>query len=191
MKNNKSELRNIYSLKRKNLSDYQINKRSILISKKLLDIPIWDKEFYHIFLTSKKNNEIETKFILSMLAQKNKKVVVPRLIDLNNLEHILLTKQTILKENSYGIPEPQKYNNKIIFPQELDVIIVPLYVFDLNGNRVGYGKGYYDRFLKNCRDDVIKIGISLFEPVKSISGISRNDIALNYAITSNSIFNFQ
>ena len=191
MKNNKSELRNIYSLKRKNLSDYQINKRSILISKKLLDIPIWDKEFYHIFLTSKKNNEIETKFILSMLAQKNKKVVVPRLIDLNNLEHILLTKQTILKENSYGIPEPQKYNNKIIFPQELDVIIVPLYIFDLNGNRVGYGKGYYDRFLKDCRDDVIKIGISLFEPVKSISGISRNDIALNYAITSNSIFNFQ
>ena len=191
MKNNKSELRNTYSLKRKNLSDYQINKRSILISKKLLDIPIWDKEFYHIFLTSKKNNEIETKFILSMLAQKNKKVVVPRLIDLNNLEHILLTKQTILKENSYGIPEPQKYNNKIIFPQELDVIIVPLYIFDLNGNRVGYGKGYYDRFLKNCRDDVIKIGISLFEPVKSISGISRNDIALNYAITSNSIFNFQ
>ena len=191
MENNKSELRNTYSLKRKNLSDYQINKRSILISKKLLDIPIWDKEFYHIFLTSKKNNEIETKFILSMLAQKNKKVVVPRLIDLNNLEHILLTKQTILKENSYGIPEPQKYNNKIIFPQELDVIIVPLYVFDLNGNRVGYGKGYYDRFLKNCRDDVIKIGISLFEPVKSISDISRNDIALNYAITSNSIFNFQ
>ena len=191
MKNNKSELRNIYSLKRKNLSDYQINKRSILISKKLLDIPIWDKEFYHIFLTSKKNNEIETKFILSMLAQKNKKVVVPRLIDLNNLEHILLTQQTILKENSYGIPEPQKYNDKIIFPQELDVIIVPLYIFDLNGNRVGYGKGYYDRFLKNCRDDVIKIGISLFEPVKSISDISRNDIALNYAITSNSIFNFQ
>ena len=191
MKNNKSELRNIYSLKRKNLSDYQINKRSILISKKLLDIPIWDKEFYHIFLTSKKNNEIETKFILSMLAQKNKKVVVPRLIDLNNLEHILLTKQTILKENSYGIPEPQKYNNKIIFPQELDVIIVPLYIFDLNGNRVGYGKGYYDRFLKNCRDDVIKIGISLFEPVKSISDITRNDVALNYAITSNGIFNFQ
>ncbi len=191
MENNKSELRNTYSLKRKNLSDYQINKRSILISKKLLDIPIWDKEFYHIFLTSKKNNEIETKFILSMLAQKNKKVVVPRLIDLNNLEHILLTQQTILKENSYGIPEPQKYNDKIIFPQELDVIIVPLYVFDLNGNRVGYGKGYYDRFLKNCRDDVIKIGISLFEPVKSISDISRNDIALNYAITSNSIFNFQ
>ena len=191
MKNNKSELRNTYSLKRKNLSNFQINQRSILISKKLLNIPIWDKKFYHIFLTSKKNNEIETKFILSMLAQKNKKVVVPRLIDLNNLEHILLTQQTILKENSYGIPEPQKYNDKIIFPQELDVIIVPLYVFDLNGNRVGYGKGYYDRFLKNCRDDVIKIGISLFEPVKSISDISRNDIALNYAITSNSIFNFQ
>tara|TARA_B100001057_G_scaffold211878_1_gene212286 strand:+ start:3886 stop:4461 length:576 start_codon:yes stop_codon:yes gene_type:complete len=191
MKNNKSELRNTYSLKRKNLSIYQINQRSILISKKLLDIPIWDKEFYHIFLTSKKNNEIETKFILSMLAKKNKKVVVPRLVDLDNLEHILLTRQTSLKENSYGIPEPQKYNNKIIFPQELDVIIVPLYVFDLNGNRVGYGKGYYDRFLKSCRDDAIKIGVSLFEPVKFISDISITDVALNYAITSNGIFNFQ
>lgn len=191
MKNNKSELRNTYSLKRKNLSIYQINQRSILISKKLLDIPIWDKEFYHIFLTSKKNNEIETKFILSMLAKKNKKVVVPRLVDLDNLEHILLTRQTSLKENPYGIPEPQKYNNKIIFPQELDVIIVPLHVFDLNGNRVGYGKGYYDRFLKSCRDDAIKIGVSLFEPVKFISDISITDVALNYAITSNGIFNFQ
>ena len=94
MKNNKSELRDIYTLKRKNLTYNQILQRSILITRKLLKVPIWDKDFYHIFLTSKKNNEIETKFILSMLAKKDKKVVVPKIIDSKNLEHILLTKNT-------------------------------------------------------------------------------------------------
>ena len=54
MKNNKSELRDIYTLKRKNLTYNQILQRSILITRKLLKVPIWDKDFYHIFLTSKK-----------------------------------------------------------------------------------------------------------------------------------------
>ena len=190
MKNNKSELRRIYSLKRKNLTNNQILQRSISITKKLLEVPIWDKEFYHIFLTSKKKNEIHTKYILSMLAQKDKKVVVPKIIDSKNLEHILLTKETKLKENVFGIPEPEKDNYKIISPQELDVIIVPLYVFDFCGNRVGYGKGYYDRFLKKCREDAVKIGVSLFEPTESILDISEKDITLDYAITFNTIFDF-
>ena len=190
MKNNKSELRDIYTLKRKNLTYNQILQRSISITRKLLKVPIWDKDFYHIFLTSKKNNEIETKFILSMLAKKDKKVVVPKIIDSKNLEHILLTKNTKLKENYQGIPEPEEDNNKIISPNELDVIIVPLHVFDLYGNRVGYGKGYYDRFLKKCREDVVKIGVSLFEPTESILDISENDISLDYAVTCNTIFNF-
>ena len=190
MVNNKSELRNKYSFMRKSLSIKQIEESSLSISNKLFKIPIWDKKFYHIFLTSKKKKELNTRFILDILVKKNKSVVVPKMIDKNSLEHVLLTKKTVLKENSFGILEPFSQNDKIVEPSILDVVIIPLIIFDLNGNRVGYGKGYYDRFLKTCRKDIIKIGISFFEPVDSIIDVSKNDVSLDYAITSNSIFNF-
>ena len=190
MVNNKSELRNKYSFMRKSLSIKQIEESSLSISNKLFKIPIWNKKFYHIFLTSKKKKELNTKFILDFLVKKNKSVVVPKMIDKNSLEHVLLTEKTVLKENSFGILEPFSQNDKIVEPNILDVVIIPLIIFDLNGNRVGYGKGYYDRFLKTCRKDIIKIGISFFEPVDSIIDVSKNDVSLDYAITSNSIFNF-
>ena len=190
MVNNKSELRNKYSFMRKSLSIKQIEESSLSISNKLFKIPIWNKKFYHIFLTSKKKKELNTKFILDFLVKKNKSVVVPKMIDKNSLEHVLLTEKTVLKENSFGILEPFSQNDKIVEPNILDVVIIPLIIFDLNGNRVGYGKGYYDRFLKTCRKDIIKIGISFFEPVDSIIDVSKNDVSLDYAITSNSIFSF-
>ena len=190
MVNNKSELRNKYSFMRKSLSIKQIEESSLSISNKLFKIPIWDKKFYHIFLTSKKKKELNTNFIQDILFKKNKSVVVPKMIDKNSLEHVLLTEKTVLKENSFGILEPFSQNDKIVEPNILDVVIIPLIIFDLNGNRVGYGKGYYDRFLKTCRKDIIKIGISFFEPVDSIIDVSKNDVSLDYAITSNSIFNF-
>tara|TARA_B100001057_G_scaffold501295_1_gene623404 strand:- start:18481 stop:19056 length:576 start_codon:yes stop_codon:yes gene_type:complete len=190
MVNNKSELRNKYSFMRKSLSIKQIEESSLSISNKLFKIPIWDKKFYHIFLTSKKKKELNTNFIQDILFKKNKSVVVPKMIDKNSLEHVLLTEKTVLKENSFGILEPFSQNDKIVEPSILDVVIIPLIIFDLYGNRVGYGKGYYDRFLKTCRKDIIKIGISFFEPVDSIIDVSKNDVSLDYAITSNSIFNF-
>ena len=190
MVNNKSELRNKYSFMRKSLSIKQIEESSLSISNKLFKIPIWDKKFYHIFLTSKKKKELNTNFIQDILFKKNKSVVVPKMIDKNSLEHVLLTEKTVIKENSFGILEPFSQNDKIVEPNILDVVIIPLIIFDLNGNRVGYGKGYYDRFLKTCRKDIIKIGISFFEPVDSIIDVSKNDVSLDYAITSNSIFNF-
>ena len=190
MVNNKSELRNKYSFMRKSLSIKQIEESSLSISNKLFKIPIWDKKFYHIFLTSKKKKELNTNFIQDILFKKNKSVVVPKMIDKNSLEHVLLTEKTVLKENSFGILEPFSQNDKIVEPNILDVVIIPLIIFDLNGNRVGYGKGYYDRFLKTCRKDIIKIGISFFEPVDSIIDVSKNDVSLDYAITSNSIFSF-
>jgi 5-formyltetrahydrofolate cyclo-ligase len=62
--------------------------------------------------------------------------------------------------------------------------------FDLRGFRVGYGKGFYDRFLKKCRADCKKIGLSFFEPVKEISDIEEFDVALNFAVTPQEIYNF-
>jgi 5-formyltetrahydrofolate cyclo-ligase len=69
-------------------------------------------------------------------------------------------------------------------------VLIPLLAFDRKGHRVGYGKGYYDRFLRTCRKDVVKIGFSYFDPVEKIEDASRYDVRLNYCITPNDIYRF-
>ena len=67
---------------------------------------------------------------------------------------------------------------------------MPLLVFDKSGHRVGYGEGYYDRFMSDIKNDVIKVGLSLFEPVDKISDINQKDIPLNYVITPSKTYYF-
>ena len=54
----------------------------------------------------------------------------------------------------------------------------------------GYGKGYYDRFLAECRKETIKVGISFFEPIDKIEDINKNDIAMDFVVTPNQVFSF-
>jgi 5-formyltetrahydrofolate cyclo-ligase len=70
------------------------------------------------------------------------------------------------------------------------VVFVPLLAFDEVGNRVGYGKGFYDKFLGNCKKEVIKIGLSFYEAEPEIIDIYTNDIRLNYCITPQNIYKF-
>ena len=115
-------------------------------------------------------------------------MVIPKIHEKNNLHHYLLTDSTLFTKNSWGIPEPLE--GILINEQQLDVVFVPLLAFDKAGNRVGYGGGFYDVFLKNCRKDVVKVGLSLFEPVEKIDGINEYDIPLNYCVTPTNTYEF-
>ena len=70
------------------------------------------------------------------------------------------------------------------------MVLVPLLCFDENGYRVGYGKGFYDRYLKQMNSKTIKIGLSLFPPVKLITDTSDWDVKLDFCITPEQIFKF-
>jgi 5-formyltetrahydrofolate cyclo-ligase len=100
----------------------------------------------------------------------------------------LVDNDTDYKTNSYGIAEP--INGAPLAAEEIDMVFVPLLAFDIKGYRAGYGKGFYDRLLANCREDIIKIGFSFFEPVDSIEDIDQFDVPLTTAITPNSIYEF-
>jgi 5-formyltetrahydrofolate cyclo-ligase len=63
------------------------------------------------------------------------------------------------------------------------MIIIPLLAFDEKGYRVGYGKGFYDRYLKECREDCLKIGLSYFEAVPSVDDAAEFDVPLDFCIT--------
>lgn len=90
--------------------------------------------------------------------------------------------------NRYGILEPVAGN--IIDPKLIDCVFIPLLAYDQSGYRVGYGKGYYDRFLSRCRPDILKIGFSYFEPEPAIDDVDGYDVPLNICVTPMRVYEF-
>lgn len=189
LKMRKSELRNKYKSLRNAMSLNDIDEKSLAISNQLLKLNIWNKSFYHIFLTITDHKEINTDYILNILAGKDKHTVISKSnFETINLENYLLTDSTTIKLNHWKIPEPVDGIN--IENSKIDVVFVPLLCFDKQGHRVGYGKGFYDNFLRDCNLETIKIGLSLFETEDRIQDIHENDIALDYCITPKKIYQF-
>ena len=184
---NKIEARKKYLDLRKKLDNVQIISKSILISNNLQDLPIWEHNFYHIYLPIKEKNEVDTMPIINILNNKKKKVLIPK-SDFNNttMKSFLLNDNTVLKKNNYGITEP--INNEE-FLGRIDVIFIPLVAYDLIGNRVGYGKGFYDKFLRNQNNKILRVGLSFFNPEKRIK-IDEHDENLDFCVTPNRIFSF-
>ncbi len=184
----KKDLRSDYKTRRKSLSDDFLLRSSRAIADATLEIPIWHYDYYHLFLPISRQKEINTSFILSILQDRNKNVVLPKVTGNNSLKHYLLTEATKLITNQWNIPEP--VNGTEVNVDQIDVIFLPLLAFDKQGNRVGYGKGFYDNFLRNCRKDVKKIGLSLFQAEEIIEDIHKNDIPLDYCVTPDKIYSF-
>ena len=185
----KSELRKKYKILRDDLSTHQVDNLSLSIANQLLKLDIWHFTFFHIFLTIEEKKEINTDYILNILSGKDKNIVISKSSFTTGLmTHFLLTDNTLIKKNSYNIPEP--INGIEISPKKLEVVFVPLLAFDKQGNRVGYGKGFYDRFLSACKQETIKIGLSFFEAETALIDNSENDVRLDYCVTPKRVYSF-
>lgn len=186
--NSKSFFRKKYHEKRLELSTESIAEKSMDIANNSLSLPIWEKEYFHLFLSIEHKKEIQTEYLLHILHGKDKSIVISKSdFKTNEMRHFLLQENTTLKLSSFGIPEPE--SGIEINPKLLDVVFVPLLAFDIFGHRVGYGKGFYDRFLSKCKKDALFIGLSLFEPEEKII-VNENDIPLDYCITPKKIYSF-
>ena len=188
MNNIKSDLRSHYFKLRSKFTSEQIDDFSIEIVNRCLELNLWNKSVYHLFMASEQNKEIDTAHLLSVLQGKDKQIVIPKILDDYVLEHYLLFDQTPLKMSHWGIPEPQ--SGIKINSNQIDVVFVPLLIFDLQGHRIGYGKGYYDRFLAKCRKETIKVGLSYFDPIEKIDDIQSHDIPIDFGITRDRIYEF-
>jgi 5-formyltetrahydrofolate cyclo-ligase len=70
------------------------------------------------------------------------------------------------------------------------MVLVPLLALDKSGHRVGYGKGFYDKFLAECRIRCQRIGISLFQPIDMIEDVGEDDITLTHCLTPSGVLKF-
>ena len=185
----KSELRKLYKLKRKSLTPEIVDDWSLKIANQLLQVEIWHKSYYHLFLTIQEQNEVNTEFIMNILLGKDKNVVISKSnFKTFEMTHYLLTDNTMIKKNVFNIPEPM--DGLEIPAEKIEVVFVPLLAFDKQGHRVGYGKGFYDVFLNKCKPETIKIGLSFYEAEDAIDDVFENDVKLDYCITPKTIYTF-
>lgn len=185
----KKELRNKYKELRNQLSEDNLEEMSLAIANKVLKLPIWEKTYFHIFLPIAEQKEVDTEFILNLLSGKDKEIIISKSdFKTRNMTHFLLTDNTKIKKNEYNIPEP--VDGIEVPAKKIEVVFVPLLAFDKTGHRAGYGKGFYDKFLMECKPETIKIGLSFFSPEAIIKDIFENDVKLNYCITPNEVYRF-
>ena len=185
----KNELRAQYKALGKTLSETEFEEMSLAIANGVLALDLWDKTYFHIFLPIEEQKEVNTEFLLHLLSGKDKEIVVSKSdFTTRKMTHFLLTDNTKIKKNEYNIPEP--VDGIEVPSSKIQVVFVPLLAFDIDGNRVGYGKGFYDQFLAECKPETIKIGLSFFEAEASVADVFENDVRLDYCITPEKCYHF-
>ena len=186
----KAQIRSIMLKKRLSYTD--LEKSSIAIKQQLFshfDFAAFN--LVHVYLPMSQKNEINTFPIIREIRSKYTSVkIISPIVDFNSsqLIHAIYHPQTVLTTNKYGIPEPPLQD---IFTDlaSIDAILIPLLAYDKKGNRVGYGKGYYDKFLIKC-PTALKIGLSTESPLESIADIHDGDVRLDYCVTNNKTYSF-
>lgn len=187
----KKELRKIYREKRNELTAAERTKLDDLL---LIQFQKAELPFIRSLLSYwpiEENNEPNTHLYTDYLEFKNPELVIayPKSdFFMDDMMAIVVNEETDFIKNEFNIYEPE--NNELISPEEIDMILVPLLAVDKSGYRIGYGKGFYDKFLASCRKDCIKVGFSYFDPVDEIADKEVFDVPLDLCITPQNVYVF-
>lgn len=187
----KIELRKLYKEKRNALTAAEINRLNdlLLIRFQQLNLPFID--YLHTYLAIEENKEVPTDQIMSYLEFQNPalRICVPKTdFKTGELSSYIIDEETDFVKNEYNVAEP--IDGELIEPDKMDLVLVPLLAFDERGYRVGYGKGFYDRFISQCRKDALKIGLSYFEATPVIEDVQQFDLPLTHCVTPHRIYEF-
>lgn len=166
--------------------DIPSDKRKIeekIIAETLLNSEIY-KNSKSIFIYNSFRSEVDTSYIIEEALDFGKIVALPitNPID-HSMEAYEINKDGVFIQDAYGIQSPDTKTSKIINPKEIDLAIVPLLAFDNFGNRLGYGGGYYDRYLPRLREDAICVGLAFSNQFIEEIPIEKYDKKLDYVIT--------
>lgn len=188
---NKDEFRKTYLARRTALTKSEHEELSQKIADLFfLSVDLDKIQNLHVFLPIVSKREPNTWIIIERLQKEfpHIRLVIPR-VNKEEIENIFFEGSHHLEKTKWGMMEPKQ--GMIARPKDIDLVLVPLLVVDMEGHRIGYGKGYYDRFLKLCRPDCIKTGVSFFDPTAGITEKSDNDVLLNSCLTPGKFHTFQ
>lgn len=181
----KKEVRKILMAKRMAITAEEINLASDKICKQLLELEEFQQaQIVHIYLPIEKKKEVDTLPIIDASFRLQKQVIVPITeFDHIELQHVILNDLSELKKNKWGVPEP--VNREEVEVERLELVVVPMVGGDYSGNRIGYGKGYYDSFLQKVKCP--KIGLLYDACLVEQLPVEDHDVKLDYLITEKRI----
>jgi 5-formyltetrahydrofolate cyclo-ligase len=187
----KAVIRQQYKEKRKALSDAECRRLDDLLLIQLQTLPLADLHHVLAYWPIDENKEPNTHLFCDYLEFRNPavKILYPK-SDMQQMTMVAIDPEgdAPFIKNEWNIHEPME--GRVEDAGIIDMVFVPLLAFDKEGYRVGYGKGFYDKYLADCRPDCIKIGFSYFEPVDVIEDPHQFDVPLNIGITPNNIYVF-
>lgn len=180
---NKDILRRLYLEKRKLIPEKEtIERNKFLVETFFNEVSLEAIHNLHVYLPIRKQNEPDTILLIDRLRDEHQQInlVISKACSGGSLKHYLYESEEQLRLNKWGIPEPV-YGREIA-PEQIDMVLVPMVIFDRKGQRIGYGKGYYDRFLAELREDVLKIGYSLSPPLDDLKYSDAFDVKMDACI---------
>lgn len=183
-------LRKEYLEKRLKLPAKELSRLNEAILKHFCRVNFKEVRYLHSYLPIKEKKEVDTMLLIDWLKENQPeiRIVVPKSdFNTNVMSHYALG-DVEFKVGRFGIPEPVSGEEVAI--KSIDMAIVPLIAVDRRGHRVGYGRGFYDRFLVECRPDVQTIGVSFFDPVEEIADTGMQDVPLKKCITPSGVIDF-
>lgn len=188
----KAELRKQYLNERLSLSDGDFEElNNHLCNNFFSSLHFENVRVVHSFIPMLNTREPDTWRIINRIRTMYPeiKISVPRInVNTKEVDNFYFEGKSQMKPNPWGIPEPEF--GEATRTEEIDMVLAPLLVADRMGHRVGYGKGFYDKFLAKCKPSCITVGLCLFEPVKKIDDVGTHDVALKYCVTPAKVHRF-
>jgi len=187
----KKELRKIFTEKRSRLTEAEQSKLDDLLLIQFQKLPLPDIQYLFTYYPFASKREPGTALVTRYLQFlfPSLQIAIPQIdISTGDMNAMLVNDETIYALNHYEIFEPQ--NGIELDHLKIDLVIVPLLAVDKEGYRVGYGKGFYDRFLAQCREEMVTVGLSYFEPIEKIEDTNAFDVPLKYCITPERLYEF-
>lgn len=189
----KQELRKIYLQKRKALSEAEYSQLNFQLYQNFFsNIDLSFIHTIHTFLPITVKREVDTWLIIDRIRREfpHIRLAIPKVNPQTGVfDSFYFEGLHQLAANEWGIQEPKQ--GIPTEPEKVDLVFIPLLAYDKKGYRVGYGKGFYDKFLATCRTDCKKVGLSLFNAEEKIDNANELDVRMDLCITPSTIINFK
>ena len=179
----KKQLRNHFLSLRNQLFPKQREEESLAVTNQLISSTFW-REAQTISLYLAFGSELSTSHLVKQAWQENKTIVIPKILSKTTMEMVVFKENMTLTKNHYGIDELVYDNQNVIIPSLIDLMLLPALACDYQGTRLGYGGGYYDRYLEKC-SKLVKIGLIYHDCYLDDKLLPKNDtdISLDYLVT--------
>lgn len=185
----KNSLRTCYKKKRLELTPAELLQANGRIFEQFQKIDFSECNLIHLYTPIAKWNEPDTVLLRDFLYAIGKRCATGIVVEnTTEMQQVEIFPDTQFRKNNWDIPEPVAA--KIIAVSEIDLVVVPLLCCDKEGNRVGYGKGFYDVFLRQCKPNVQAIGLSFFEPLQQVISAEAHDVKLSGLLSPNQFYRF-